>query len=326
MNPLGTDENWLASAHAWIVEVASQLGAPLLAPITVAHQRPWSTVLYVPTQLGDWYFKAASPVLANEIPLTSALARWIPDAALPLLAVDLERGWMLMPDGGLRLREIIRTDHDLGHWDRILPIYAEAQIALAQHVPQMLSFGTPDRRLSRLPQQYERLIHAVQALPVDSPEALAPEEIRCLQRQTPRLQDLCAELASYPLPATLHHGDLHDGNIFLRHGKPFFFDWGDASLTHPFVSLRTVFVSVEISFDLPEDSAVDYPFRDAYLEPWTRFAPFSDLLEAFHLAQRIAPLVSAFSWYRAVAPLEGELRREHGLAVHLLLREFLDKV
>lgn len=320
----GLDNNWLSTAHTWIGEVASRLGAAILAPISVHHVRPWSTVLRVPTSAGDWYFKAAAPVLANEIPLTNALAGWIPEATLPLLALDLARGWMLMPDGGTRLREIIRADLDVGHWEHTLPIYAQAQITLAQHLPEMLAFGTPDRRLSLLPRLYEEIIHAVPALQVDPEERLTAEELRQLQRLVPHVQELCTQLAKYPLPATLHHGDLHDGNIFVRDGKPVFFDWGDASLTHPFVSLRTVFVSVEISFNLPEGAAVEYPFRDAYLEPWTQFAPYPNLLKAFHLAQRLAPLISALSWYHGVAALEDELRREHGLAVHLLLREFLE--
>ncbi len=324
MLQLASDKNWLISAHGWIRKVASQLGTTTLAPITVVHVRPWSIVLHVPTQAGDWYFKAAAPVLANEIPLTNALASWIPDATLPLLAVDLMRGWMLMPDGGMRLRETIRSDHDMGHWERALSVYAQAQIALAQHIPEMLAFGTPDRRLSLLPQQYHQLIQDVQVLQIDSDEHLSTEELRQLQRLVPRVHELCAELANYPLPTTLHHGDLHDGNIFLLHGKPIFFDWGDASLTHPFVSLRTVFVSVENSFNLPEGGADNFPFRDAYLEQWTQFAPYPDLLQAFRLAQRIAPLISALSWYRAASSLETESRREHGLAVHLLLREFLD--
>lgn len=82
-------------------------------------------------------------------------------------------------------------------------------------------------------------------------------------------------------------------------------------------------MSVEIRFDLPVGGAADLPFRDAYLEPWKRFAPPADILDAFQLSQRIAPLISALSWYRVVAPLEATLRREQGAAVHLLLREFL---
>lgn len=337
---------WLESAHAWIRTVAAGQGLTLTGPIVQFHQRPWSLVLRAPTEAGDWYFKAAAPLLAYEVALTDALARWVSESVLPVLAADLERGWMLLPDGGLRLREVLQKDQDMGHWERLLPVYARAQIALSRHVPELLAFGVPDRRLSALPSLYERLLADVPALGVVSGERLAPAEMRQLEAYIPRVEELCARLAAYPIPASLHHGDLHDGNIFLQesttflkesttflkeddrllqNGVPRFFDWGDASLSHPFVSLRTVFVSVEYTFDLPEDSTLDYPFRDAYLEPWLEFAPYPDLLDAFRLALRLSSLVSALSWHQGLAPLPDAERSEQALAVHLLLREFLER-
>lgn len=320
---------WRAQAHAWIEEAVVRRGRTITAPIAQPHVRAWSTVLRVPTDAGEWYFKAVAPVLAHEVALTVALQRWIPHATLPLLAVDPARGWMLMPDGGARLREIIRSDLDRGHWERILPRYAEAQIALAPHVPEMLATGTPDRRLDVLPGLYTQLLDAASALAVEPDAQLRAAELAQLRQHDGRVRALCAALARYPIPETLHHGDLHDGNIFLRGasapdgGAPLFFDWGDASVTHPLVSLRTVFVSVEITFDLPEGGGADPLLRDAYLAPWQRFATRADLLAAFELAQRLAPLVSALSWYRAVARLPEPQRREQGGAVHHLLREFL---
>lgn len=319
-----TDPTWLSSAQTWIEAMVGQQGRIITGPITQPHVRLWSTVLRVPTDAGDWYFKAAAPVLRNEIPLTNALMHWVPGITLPILAVDIERGWMLAPDGGPRLRELLHSDHNVRRWEQVLPVYAETQMALSPYVSDIIAFGTPDHRLHLLPQHYEQLVAAVQTLEIESDERLTGAELHQLQHLAPRVRDMCAELAGYPIPASLNHGDLHDGNIFIRDGKPIFFDWGDASVTHPFVSLRTTFVSVEITFDLPEGGATDLPLRDAYLEPWKRLAPYTDLLDAFRLAQRIAPLVSALSWYRVMMPLEEAARREQGAAVHLLLREFLD--
>jgi hypothetical protein len=319
-----TSPDWLAAAHAWIGAAAAQHGRAIAGPIELIHERPWSTVLRAPTDRGDWYFKAVAPLLAHEIALTRALAAWIPDALLPVLAVDEAKGWLLMPDGGMRFREVIRADRDLSHWQRVLPVYAAAQMSLVPHVADLLAMGVPDRRPSQLPRLYERLLADLPRLGVNSADALTTGQLQQLQAAIPQVKALCAELAAYPIPATLHHGDLHDGNIFLHGDRPLFFDWGDASISHPFVSLRTVFVSVEITFDLPDGGAVNLPFRDAYLEAWTGYAPIEDLVAAFRLSQRLAPIVSALSWYRAVAPLAQEPRREQGLAVHYLLQEFLD--
>jgi hypothetical protein len=318
-----TDPAWLAAAHSWIAAAAAQAGQALAGPIEQIHLRPWSTVLRAPTTAGDWYFKAVAPLLAHEVGLTTALAGWAPAATLPPIAADAERGWLLLPDGGTRLREIIRADRDAAHWEAALPAYAAAQIALAAHVPAMLALGVPDRRPAALPGLYARLLAGLPALGVVSEYALSAAELDQLAASSGLLGELCARLAAGPIPASLNHGDLHDANIFIQAGRARFFDWGDASLAHPFVSLRTVFVSVEIALDLPEGGAVDLPLRDAYLAPWASFAPAAAVLEDFRLAQRIAPLVSALGWQQAVAPLPDEQRREQAVTIHHLLREFL---
>jgi hypothetical protein len=318
-----TDPAWIAAAHGWIAAAAAQAGQTLAGPIEQIHVRPWSTVLRAPTSAGDWYFKAMAPLLAHEVGLTAALAGWAPAATLPPIAVDAERGWLLLPDGGTRLREIIRADRDPRHWEAALPTYAAAQIALAEHAPAMLALGLPDRRPAALPGLYGRLRAELPALEVVSEHALSAAELDQLAGSSARLGELCARLGAGPIPASLNHGDLHDANIFIQSGRPRFFDWGDASLAHPFVSLRTVFVSVEIALDLPEGGAVDLPLRDAYLAPWARFAPAAAVEEDFRLAQLIAPLVSALSWHRAVAPLPDAQRREQAVNIHHLLREFL---
>ena len=45
-------------------------------------------------------------MFAYEAALTQALAEWRPDCTVPLLAVDLQRGWMLSDDAGPELRQM----------------------------------------------------------------------------------------------------------------------------------------------------------------------------------------------------------------------------
>lgn len=321
--PDWTNQAWLEEAQIWIAAALSEHSRTLSGPITQPHLRPWSTVLHVPTNAGDYYFKAAAPVLAHEIALTAALADWLPHHTLTPIAVDHERAWMLLPDGGPRLREQFRADRDLAYWSRVLPVYTASQIALATRIPELLALGTPDRRLASLAALYEQLLVDVQGLAIDQDVSLTTEERRKLAVFAPQIAEWCTELAALPVPESLHHGDLHDGNVFLRDTGPVFFDWGDASVAHPFVSMRTVFVSVEIALDLPDGGAANMPFVDAYLEPWQRFAPAGELRRAFVLAQRLAPLVSALSWHRAVANLPAAQQREYAPAVAHLLRELM---
>jgi len=314
---------WFAQASAWIDAELDRLGIGLNGPIAQPHVRPWSTVLRVPSRRGDLYFKATAPLLAHEPPLSQALARWCPDCMLPILAADPERGWMLLRDGGTRLREIIRADHDLRHWEALLPIYAEVQIELAGRLPELLALGVPDRRLAVLPARYAQLLADTDALRVDLPEGLTFAEAQRLHALVPRCGALCERLAAYRVPESLNHGDFHDGNIFVRDGGYRFFDWGDSCVAHPFFSLRTAFVSIEISLGLEEGATAFERLRDCYLEPWTRYESPANLRAAFTLARPLAAVCGALAWQRVVSSLAEPFKQQYTAPVPSLLQEFL---
>ncbi len=319
---LWTQPEWLAHASAWIHSELERHELSVSGPLEQPHIRPWATVLRVPTVVGAVYFKATAPILAHEVALTAALARWHAHYTVPLLAADVERRWLLLADGGVRLREIIRADHNLQHWEQLLPHYAEMQIELATRLPELLALGTPDRRLQVLPAKYEQLLAHTDALHLGQPGGLTAVEYQQLRDLTTDVAELCEQLAGYPVADSLHHGDLHDGYIFMQDGHVRFFDWGDSSVAHPFFSLRTVFVSMEMSLGL--DEGVE-PARvlDAYLEPWTRFASRSELQVAYKLARQLSTICSALSWHHIVSTLTPALQAEYAEPVPALLQEFL---
>ena len=82
------------------------------------------------------FFKASSPTLGREPAITALLARRRPDVVPPPLAIDAERGWMLMADAGARLRELVEHDGDLTRWLDVLPRYAGMQLDIADDVLQ----------------------------------------------------------------------------------------------------------------------------------------------------------------------------------------------
>jgi hypothetical protein len=315
---------WFERARAWIDAELERHGIAASGPVEQPHSRPWSTVLRVPTKRGDIYFKAVSPADPHEPALIEALARWSPDLVPPLLSVNAERGWLLMRDAGLRLREMIRPTRDMRPWLPLLPRYVELQVGLARRVPDLLALGVPDRRLSVLPTLYEPLLADVGVLRIGQTPGLTLSQYERLLDLTPRVAELCDRLAGYRIPEALNHGDLTDANVFIGKGSPVFIDWGDACVSHPFYSLRTVLVSAEISLGLEENSPELHPLRDAYLEPWTRYEPRADLLEALDLALRLASINGALTWHRLVSRLEGARREEYAEPVPALLEEFLD--
>ncbi|MBA2297328.1 MAG: hypothetical protein H0W14_04760, partial [Actinobacteria bacterium] len=83
-----------------------------------------------------------------------------------LLAVELERGWLLLADAGTRLRDLVERERDLSRWLEILPLYAGLPLDLADDADRLVSLGVPDLRLSRLPTLYEQLLDEVE-LPAD---------------------------------------------------------------------------------------------------------------------------------------------------------------
>ncbi|MCI0398116.1 MAG: aminoglycoside phosphotransferase family protein [Chloroflexi bacterium] len=321
--PPWTQPGWLEEASAWILTELEGQGIRVSGPIEQPHVRPWSTVLRAPTRVGDVYFKAAAPALVHEPALIEALAHWRPDCMPQLLAVDVARGWMLMADGGTRLREVIRADRDIGHWEKLLPFYAGLQIELAGRLPELAALGVPDRRLAVLPALYEQLLADAEMVRPPIAEAVTAEEYQRLRDLSPQVVAWSQELAGYQVPESLNHGDFHDGNIFVRDGRYTFFDWGDSSLAHPFFTLRTTFVSIENSLGLLEGSPETERLLDAYLEPWTRYEPRRKLQAASQLARRLAPILSALGWHRALSSVEKSLRQPYLAAVPGLMQEFL---
>jgi phosphotransferase family enzyme len=281
--------------------------------------RPWSTVLRIPTGGGVLWFKASMPAQAFEPAVVRILAARHPDLLPSLLAADFERGWMLQGDGGTRLREILEGDGGFDVWEQILPLYAELQIDVAADQAELLAAGTPDRRLTALPRQFEELLGDDEAL-----GSLTEDERLRLHELVPRIQAESHELEAYELPETIQHDDLHDGQVFVRDGRYVFFDWGDACVSHPFFTLVVTLAVLAHRLGLDYESAELDRFRDAYLEPWTRFRPRNELARAFPLAYRLGVLCRGLTWAMIVGAVPRPLREEEEDAVPERMRMLLE--
>lgn len=224
-----TDRAWRQGADSWIHDRLAVLGTPAVGELDQLHVRPWSTVMRVPTQSGDAYFKANTPALAYEAALVTVLAERRPDCIPPLLGADLERGWMLMSDGGTRLRDLIAAERELKRWLDVLPLYASVQIDLAPDADELRALGVPDLRLPSLPAAFEAMLDDLEGLPA--------EELRRLGEAVPAVVEMCAELADYEIPATIQHDDFHDGQVYVQNGRYLLLDWGDACISHPFFTM-----------------------------------------------------------------------------------------
>jgi len=321
------DPVWLTGAHTWIHAETARSGIRVTGDIEQPHAYPWSTVLRIPSSEGTLFFKATAAETIHEAALTERLAAWFPDCIPELVAVDRSRGWMLMRDGGEQLRVRIRPSKDTRPWAPVIARYARMQIECSQHVPELLALGVPDWRLAKLPARFQELLEDTRILRVGQPGGLTIEELGELNRLLPRFDDICSRLSAVRIPESINHGDLTDGNVLVRGDRITFFDWGDANITHPFVSLRTLFVSVEISLELDGDdyglSTEMMELLNVYLAEWEVLLPRHELDHAFSLSRCVASAVKALGWHQTVSPLEGSIREEYAWIVPEVLREFL---
>ena len=320
------DPAWQKQAHDWIRAEANRNSIQLTGEIEQNHAYAWSTVMRVPSNEGTLFFKATAGETVYEITLTKRMAGWFPDCMPELVAVDTTRGWMLMRDGGEQLRASIRPTQDVRPWAPVITKYAELQIGLAEHVDEILALGIPDHRPAALPALYSQLLTDTPSLMIDQEKGLTSAEFQRLQGLTPRFEQICADLSAYGIPASVNHGDFHDGNVLLKNGRITFFDWGDADVTHPFVSLRTWFVSMEIALKM-DDYAPPTPEMTAllhrYLEQWEKFAPKGELLKAYSLSRPVASIVKTLAWHHGISRMDDSVREEYAWIVPEVLREFM---
>jgi hypothetical protein len=303
-----TDPRWLGEAHEWIHTEVARLGLGAVGAIDQHHVQPWSTVMRVPTGSGDVYFKANTAALQHEAAAVTLIAAQRPDCVPPLLAVDLERGWMLMADAGDRLRETVERERDLSCWLDILPLYAGLQIDLADHADELVAVGVPDLRLSTLPSSFQTMLDELAGLPAD--------DLRRLEESVSRVEQMCDELAGYGLPETIQHDDFHDGQVFVRDGRYLLLDWGDACVSHPFFTLSvTLEGTLAWGLDDIQDSVDVRPFRDAYLESFALLGKGADLDAACATALRLGWVCRAVNCH---------LSGSETAQTHERLRMFLD--
>ena len=241
----------------------------MTGPIEEERVRPWATVLRVPTPDGPLYFKEPAAELAHEARLIAILARCQPEVVTEVLFSDAD-GRMLMRSGGEPLDSVLERDLDLRYWVEALPLYAELQIEAAAFAGELLRAGAFDRRSATLPSSYAALI-------TEPARGQTADEFERLGALLPEVGRVAAELAAGPVPEMINNDDFTYGSIFLRDGAYRFLDWGDACVSHPFITLTVTQRVIEIRHRLPRGSSEIGRVRDAYLEPFTRFAPRAEL-------------------------------------------------
>ena len=221
---------WRGEATRWVDEQLSAAGRRRTGDVVQRRIRPWSTQLVVPSDHGTVWFKANCPSSAYEPAVHHALSELEPAEVEAPLAIDADRGWMLTADRGTTLGD--SHDATLEEWQAVVELAARVQRQVADHGATLVAAGLPDCSPDTVPARYAWLVDQLAALPADHPSHLPADEADSLRARSGVVDDAVQALLAAPLPASLQHGDLHPGNVFVVDGTMRFFDFGDAQWAH----------------------------------------------------------------------------------------------
>ena len=249
---------WVESVVSWI----DSLGLDRVGPPEPVKLWSLSAVLRIPVATGELFFKATCDGFRTEPALTSVVRRLAPDVAPALVAVDEERGWMLMaPIPGASDGVPAAQAADVAR--RL----ARLQLDTLPARPALLAAGVPDRGLEATLAMLGTVVHA-------SVDVLTDEQRARAVAIEPWLVTAVRDFWSAGLPDVLAHGDLHLGNVAWVDDGPLLFDWTDACLTHPFLDAKHLADSA--ASDGADDGLREVVWA-AYAEAWRAACPDVDL-------------------------------------------------
>ena len=320
LRPPWAQSSWFSEASTWIEEQLEKLEYKQIAPVECVKSWSISCVLKVNTTVGTIYFKEAStlPLFCDEPTVTAELANLFPQHIPTVTSIDRQRNWMLLEDFG----KPIGSNISLKAKQDIYRLFAQIQIQSVQQCDRLLAVGCLDRRLNILQSQIDPLINDENAL-----SELSTAEIDRLHILAPKLKNLCSQLASYKIPETLVHGDLHLHNVALHQDNYIFFDWTDSCIAHPFFDLFELFFEGDRKSFLGHLTGLwkqksIKSLRDQYLSQWTQYEPPERLLDAWNIVKPLCALHHAISYQYILHSLEPRTKQELN-ALPYFLRKIL---
>ena len=308
---------WFDDVSFWMVDVADRMAIDTTQQVEQVRAWSRSCILRLEAENDkDLYLKAVPEHFSYEPVITRVLSIRYPKHMPDVRAVHVENGWMLMRDfGGTRLSDI----KDMSVWKRVIRDFADIQVDLVGSTQSLVALGIPDRHV-------DYLLSQIDGIMVNLPDDLSEAEQLELRRFAPTLKTMCFELTEHNIPLSLTHGDFWAGNVVITSDdRTVFFDWSDASVSHPFFDVP--FFIAEIERDLPLNRDAKAQLLDAYFDAWTRYEPKPNLRRAYLLAEVLGHLHMA-SFYRSnILPgVENNARWEMQNMLPMLLRQVMASV
>jgi aminoglycoside phosphotransferase (APT) family kinase protein len=279
---------WYDEVDAWIDAELAGRGRARTGPTVPRKVWSFSAVLEVPADPTPVWFKGSSRHFHAEPALTRLVAGMLPEHAPPLIAVDEDRGWLLMEEmAGADEEQAEAPPTGLGV--AAGRIAATLHLRSLDHLEDIEALGVPVRGVVETMHAFDEVLATSVEL-----DQLTAEELAAARGARDDLRAAADELASMGLPETLIHGDLHPGNVALDGDSLVLYDWSDAAVSHPLLDLA------HLSHRLPDDEAAQA--HAAYAEVWRSAYPDVDYDRALLLAAHVNAAFQVVSYeqiYRA---------------------------
>jgi Phosphotransferase enzyme family len=292
---------WLTEVEDWLLPRMQRLGYTATGSLEGLKSSYTSGVVQVPATPADLYLKVMARPLAHEARLLPILAEQDASHFPTVLVADTQEGWVLMRNMGGRP---LGSDVPVWRWEEIARAYGQLQVASVPLVDRWLAMGCLDLRLTRFEEEMDFLFAHVPERMQGLNEQLSRPilvDSAALQARAAEFKRIASELAGYGLPWSLEHGDFHAGNVRVTEDGCIFYDWSHACVTFPLSGLGDLLYDDDWFPDQPDFSD---RVRDAYLQPWTAYAPMHRLQAAFNLSQRLRTLLAAIHQGRLIAAFQ----------------------
>jgi hypothetical protein len=216
--------------------------------------------------------------------VTQALADRSPGYLPDVLAIEPDRGWMLMRD----LDAPLLGDQPESAWALGLDALAGLQQRWVGRSDELRAAGAEPRTLSQLAEWVQGT-----ALDAGLMGRLAPGVHEAWLTAAPAMAEACLTLDRIGPGPSLVHGDFHPWNVAAGTAGTRIFDWTDAAVGHPFLDLVTYIMRTG-------DPARRRQLLQRYLGLWSRHLSSRDLQAAGQLALVVGALYQAHTYWQLI--------------------------
>ena len=308
---------------AWTKKQLIALGYKIIDGPIVVRDMPWSKVSLFKTQKGLVYLKQMAAPFAIEPKILQFIHENFSTAVTEMIVMNEQLSCFLMKDAGQVIRDIQKQNFQTQLFCNALKTHAQIQVASVPFVESFILMSVNDWRLKKLPDLYGDFVareHLLEAA------GLNKYEIEMLQNFSPQMQILCEQLSAYDIPETIEHNDFHDNNILIQDDRITINDWGDACISHPFLSLATALNSAKRNHNFKKTDSRYLQAQNAYLEIWLDYGTVDELRKAFLIAEKLNYFQFSLSFSRIRSCISVEEFSLYSGYMAEALRDFLHTV